>query len=36
MSWTLLKDIAKVKSEAAANLDALITKMTFKRTGALA
>jgi len=32
MRWTLLKDTAKLKPEAAADLDALITKMTVKRT----
>jgi transposase len=32
MRWTLLKDTAKLKPEAAADLDALIAKMTVKRT----
>ena len=32
MRWTLLKDTAKLKHEAAADLDALIAKMTVKRT----
>ena len=32
MRWTLLKDTAKLKSEAASDLDALIAKMTVKRT----
>ncbi len=32
MRWTLLKDTAKLKPEAAADLDALISKMTVKRT----
>ncbi len=32
MRWTLLKDAAKLKPEAAADLDALISKMTVKRT----
>ena len=32
MRWTLLKDTAKLKPEAAANLKALIAKMTVKRT----
>jgi transposase len=32
MRWTLLKDSAKLKPEAAADLDALIAKLTVKRT----
>ncbi|HQT72245.1 MAG TPA: ISL3 family transposase [Thiobacillus sp.] len=32
MRWTLLKDTAKLKPEAASDLDALIAKMTVKRT----
>lgn len=32
MRWTLLKDSAKLKPEAAADLDALIARMTIKRT----
>lgn len=32
MRWTLLKDSAKLKPEAAADLDALIARMTVKRT----
>ena len=32
MRWTLLKDTAKLKPEAAADLNALIAKMTVKRT----
>lgn len=32
MRWTLLKDTAKLKPQAAADLDALIAKMTVKRT----
>jgi transposase len=32
MRWTLLKDTAKLKSEAGADLDALIAKMSVKRT----
>ena len=32
MRWTLLKDAARLKPEAAADLDALIAKMTVKRT----
>ena len=32
MRWTLLKDTASLKPEAAADLDALIAKMTVKRT----
>ena len=32
MRWTLLKDTAKLKPEAAGDLDALIAKMTVKRT----
>lgn len=32
MRWTLLKDTAKLKPEAAADLDALIARMTVKRT----
>jgi transposase len=32
MRWTLLKDTARLKPEAAADLDALIAKMTVKRT----
>jgi transposase len=32
MRWTLLKDTTKLKPEAAADLDALIAKMTVKRT----
>lgn len=32
MRWTLLKDKSKLKPEAAADLDALIAKMTVKRT----
>src|SRR3990167_680566 len=32
MRWTLLKDTAKLKPEAAADLDALIAKMAVKRT----
>ena len=32
MRWTLLKDTTKLKPEAAADLDALISKMTVKRT----
>lgn len=32
MRWTLLKDTAKLKPAAAADLDALIAKMTVKRT----
>jgi transposase len=32
MRWTLLKDTAKLKPEAAAELDALIAKITVKRT----
>jgi len=32
MRRTLLKDTAKLKPEAAADLDALIAKMTVKRT----
>jgi len=32
MRWTLLKDSASLKPEAAADLDALIAKMTVKRT----
>ena len=32
MRWTLLKDSAKLKPEAAADLDALIAKMSVKRT----
>ena len=32
MRWTLLKDTAKLKPEAAVDLDALIAKMTVKRT----
>jgi transposase len=32
MRWTLLKDSARLKPEAAADLDALIAKMTVKRT----
>lgn len=32
MRWTLLKDTAKLKPEAAADLDALIAKMSVKRT----
>lgn len=32
MRWTLLKDTAKLKPEAAADLDALIARMTIKRT----
>jgi transposase len=31
MRWTLLKDTARLKPEAAADLDALIAKMTVKR-----
>ncbi len=32
MRWTLLKDTTKLKPEAAADLDALIAKMSVKRT----
>jgi transposase len=32
MRWTLLKDASKLKPEAAADLDALIARMTVKRT----
>src|SRR6218665_614704 len=32
MRWTLLKDTSRLKPEAAADLDALIAKMTVKRT----
>ncbi len=32
MRWTLLKDSSRLKPEAAADLDALIAKMTVKRT----
>ncbi|MDE2078728.1 MAG: ISL3 family transposase [Burkholderiales bacterium] len=32
MRWTLLKDTARLKPQAAADLDALIAKMTVKRT----
>ena len=32
MRWTLLKDTAKLKPEAAADLDTLIAKMAVKRT----
>ena len=32
MRWTLLKDTAKLKPEAAADLNALLAKMTVKRT----
>lgn len=32
MRWTLLKDTAKLKPEAAADLDVLIAKMSVKRT----
>ncbi len=32
MRWTLLKDTAKLKPEATADLDALIAKMSVKRT----
>ena len=32
MRWTLLKDSAKLKPEAAADLDVLIARMTIKRT----
>jgi transposase len=32
MRWTLLKDSAKLKPEAAADLNALIARMTLKRT----
>jgi transposase len=32
MRWTLLKDTSKLKPEAAADLNALIAKMTVKRT----
>jgi transposase len=32
MRWTLLKDKSKLKPEAAADLDALMAKMTIKRT----
>lgn len=32
MRWTLLKDSAQLKPEAAAELDALIAKMALKRT----
>ncbi len=32
MRWTLLKDTARLKPEAAADLDALIAKMSVKRT----
>lgn len=32
MRWTLLKDTAKLKPEAAADLDALVAKMAVKRT----
>ena len=32
MRWTLLKDTAKLKPQAAADLDALIAKMSVKRT----
>jgi transposase len=32
MRWTLLKDKSKLKPEAAADLEALISKMTVKRT----
>ena len=32
MRWTLLKDTATLKPQAAADLDALIAKMTVKRT----
>jgi hypothetical protein len=32
MRWTLLKDASRLKPDAAADLDALIAKMTVKRT----
>jgi transposase len=32
MRWTLLKDTVRLKPEAAADLDALVAKMTVKRT----
>jgi hypothetical protein len=32
MRWTLLKDTARLKPQSAANLDALIAKMTLRRT----